>query len=266
MDDLFLQWFRDPAVQGLLLSPLIGAVMGLVLTAMMAPASDSTPIPQTVSEIRVVFVHRVQVERRTQDNGSWILPGGIACVLLLTWGYARYAEVAIFWWAIFTLTFISFNLAAAVTAAIRGELLGAWLAYIAFPLAGLFGSLWLAASAKYRILSGAVEAATQYGFANFYLNVLSTSQRHWILTQAVGLLVSALGTLLAAARLTHYIALSNQRGSGLWATVWRRIAWAARGTSGAFGLIVGILLYALGSMLILGVVYAWLIQPSRIGG
>jgi hypothetical protein len=257
MTDLFLQWFRDPTVQGLLLSPLIGAVMGLVLTAMVQPANGSAAAPQTVSETRVVFVHRVKVERRTQDDGSWIFPAGIAGVLLLTWGYAKYAEVGILWWVTLTLTFISFNVAAAVAAVIRRELLGAWLAYVAVPLFGLFVSLWLAASANDRILPGAVEAATQHGFVNFYFKVLSNPQRHWLLTQALGVLVGVLATLLAAARLTHYIALSNQRGTGLWATFWRRVAWATRGASGALGLVFGVVFYALSSTLVLGVVYAW---------
>ncbi|WP_158235171.1 hypothetical protein [Comamonas sp. 26] len=248
------------------MSPLIGAVMGLALTVMVQPADERSSPPKTVNETRIIFVHRIEVQRGTQDDGSWVFPIGIAAVLLLTWGYARYAEVGVAWWATFTLTFISFNAAAGIAAAIRGEFLGTWFAYIVFPLASLFVSLWLAASAKVQILPGAVEAATKHGFVNFYLNVLSPPQRHWLFTQAIGVLVGALATLWAAARLTHYVALSNQRGSGRWASLWRGVAWATNRTAGWPSLMFGIFFYALSGACIHGLAYEWLMHSPRLGG
>ncbi len=266
MAELFLQWFHDPVVQGLLLSPLIGAVMGFVLTAMVQPPSSSAHHSHTVSETRIIFRHEIEVQRGSRDDGSWLLPAAAILVFVLTWSYARYAEVGIAWWATLTLTFISFNLAAAVVAMIKKELLGAWMAYVALPLVALLISLWLAARAKQSLIPGAMEAAAQYGIVDFYLSILNHSQRYWLLTQGLGVLVGVAATLLAAGRLTHYVALSNQRGSGWPASIWRQIARFTRRAAGGMGLFFAALLYVLSAVLISGFAYGWLVQTPRVGG
>lgn len=266
MTEFFLQWFCDPVVQGLFLSPLIGAVMGLVLTAMVQPPGPSMHSPITVSETRIIFRQEIQVRHGSQDDGSWLLPTAVILVFILTWAYARYAGVGLTLWAAVTLTFISFNLAATIVALIKRELLGAWIAYIALPLAALLASLWLVERAKQSLIPGAMEAAAHYGIVDFYLKVLNNSQRHWLLTQGLGVLIGAVATLLAAGRLTHYVALSNQRGSGWLASFWRQIAWITRRAAGGAGLFFAIFLYATSAIFISGLAYSWLTQSSYIGG
>lgn len=256
---IILQWLKDPTVQGLLLSPLIGAVMGAVLTLLIQrPPPSERPPPESVRETKIVFVREVRAERKGEDDSSLLLGLAVAAALALTWAYARYAMLGVQLWVSFTLTFLAFNLTAALTAAMKREFAADWIAYILIPLCALFASLWLAKLAIDGIIPNAAAVAAKHGAVQFFLNVLNHEQRTWLLTQGLGVLVGVVATLVAAGRLTYYVALSNQRGFGWWASLWRVIARTTRGFGNTGGLVVGCLLYLSSALLLSGRAYVWM--------
>lgn len=255
MLDLFLSWYKNPEVQGLMLSPLIGAVMGLILGFIVQNPPASAP--SSVSETRIIFIERVRSDDRTghPDDGSWIFGLGFLLVLGITWIYARYASAGVEWWAFATLTALAFNLSAAVAGLFRRELVGTWLAYLGTPLVVLIAGLWLASIAQGNILPGAAAAAAQDGLIRFYFHALDDAQRNWLLTQGMGVLTGAAATLIAALRFTYYIALSNQRAGGWWAKIWRLIAQLTTHGAGMPGLIFMLMLFAISYILLSGTAY-----------
>ncbi|WLA07535.1 hypothetical protein MO328_14075 [Xanthomonas translucens] len=262
MIDLLLNWVNDPAVQGLFLSPLIGAIMGLILTFLVQAPPSAAPHPETIHQTRIVFIKQVRSRRIQSEDGPLVLGAAIFMAFVITWVYARYAVDAIRCWNFATLSFLSFNVASAIAGVMKREITANWLAYLAFPMVALVASLYLAVKASNGLIPNAAELASRYGIIDFYFKVLNASQRNWMLTQSLGIIVGLFATLIAAMRLTYYTALSNQRGGGWWASLWRYVAFFTRRLDGFSGVALAIIFYGLSWVLLSGIVYGWLMQRT----
>lgn len=260
IDDL-ASWANSPVVQSLILSPLIGAIMGAVLTALVQPAPAQN---QTVQQANIIFItqYREVRSRRSSnsDDGYGIIAVAALGVLAITWAYARYAQAGIDLWIFLTLTLLSFNFAAALVATFKQELLSHWILYILTPMAALGFSLWLASEARDGVVPGAAEAAARHGMVQFYMNALNQEHRFWLATQAAGVLSGVVATLLSGMRLTYYVALSNQRGHGKLAHLWRRIAGLNRLSAGGSGFFAAAICYGISFFCLTGAAYRFLLS------
>jgi len=226
--DAFVAWFNDPLVQSVIISPLIGAILGVLFAGLNNPPSSAAPA--TVQQTVVIFKQTVVVKQgggksSSQDDGWVYLFAIMAVVAGVTWGYSRYANEILGYWLSGLFSCTAFILAATVASAARGQYSSSeWGWYIFAPLIAVCFSFYLVHLAQAAVVEGAREAAQRHGFVDFYFRVLKDEHRMWILLQIGGVLFGVIATLAATLRSAHYLALMNQRANGGLSSLWHFLA------------------------------------------
>ncbi|MNK94251.1 hypothetical protein D3C87_1144460 [compost metagenome] len=240
-------WFNDPIVQSVVISPLVGAVLGVLFAGLNGSPSPNAPI--TVQQTTVIFNKTVVVNENRQRSGSpddvWLyLFALVAAVAGTTWGYSRYASEILAHWSTGLFACLAFILAAGIASALRGQYSNLeWAGYIFAPCIAVAFSLYLASLAERGIIPGGRDAAQQNGLFDFYFRILKEEHRIWILFQLLGVALGVVAALTATLRSIHYLALMNQRATGNLSKIWRSVAWitlfSAR-SSGIFIVLIAI--------------------------
>ncbi|AYH43792.1 hypothetical protein [Azoarcus sp. DN11] len=226
MQSLFA-WFNDPIVQSVIISPLVGAILGVLFAGLNSPPSSAAPA--TVQQTVVIFKQTIIVKqsggRSSSDDDGWVyLFAFFAVTAGITWGYSKYANEILSYWLIGLFSCSAFILSAGAASAMRGQYSNSeWAWYIFAPIVAAGFSFYLAHLAQVAIIPGAREAAFRYGFIDFYFKALKDEHRMWLLFQIAGVFLGIFATIAAALRSIHYLALMNQRANGGLSSVWRFI-------------------------------------------
>lgn len=237
----FTEWVNNSLIQGAVISPLIGAVLGILFSSFTAPVPASSPV--TVEQTKIVFVQKIIIQRRGRYRGK-DNPLGYIFVLLfvvawIIWGYSRYVDYILYYWATSLLSCGAFILCAGVVSIIRGQFHSPeWGWYIFTPLIAVGVAFWLIQIAVAGIIPGIREFALQHDFLNFYFNVLKNMHRYWLITQVFGVLLGIIATLIAVLRSVYYFALMSQRGEGALLFFWQFCAWHTRYVAGTSGILL----------------------------
>jgi hypothetical protein len=228
-------WFNNGLVQSDIISPLIGAVLGVLFAGFSsAPQGQSNALSvQTTTNIyTTVYIDRGSKSSGSTDDGwSYLVAFGIV-VVVTTWGYSYYSTAILDLWSELLFTCFSFVFATAVISSLKGQFSSLdWVGYVGAPLAALLLCLYFISLAQQGVIAGASEAAHAYfqaygitGIWDFY-KALSKSQIDWTILQLAGVLAGVLCTLAATLRALHYLALMNQRGDSFLDSFWR---WVVR--------------------------------------
>lgn len=245
--DTLSDWFNNTLVQSDIISPLIGAVLGVVFAGFSSAPQGQGRAPSvhtTTIIYKTIYIHH---GNKTSGGPDDIWPYLIACgmVLVLTiWGYSCYSAVILGLWSKLLFTCLSFALAIAVISLLKGQFSSwDWAGYVGIPLAALALCLYFISLAQQYLIPGASEAARSYGIRHAwdYYNVLSHDQANWIVFQLVGVMAGVLCTLASAIRAIHYLALMNQRAENFLDPFWRllvRMTLPASKTSSMIGLLI----------------------------
>lgn len=264
--DAFVAWINNPLVQSAIISPLVGAILGLLFAGFNNAPSPAAPA--TVQQTVVVFRQTIVVQQRRGAASStdevWAYAAGLFLIMaLVIWGYSRYASDILQYWVSGVFSCTAFILAAVLASAIRGQYNSAeWVWYIFTPLAGVGGALYLTELAQAGIITGAREAAFRYGVFDFYFDVLKNEHRIWLLSQLFGVILGIGATLVAALRSLHYLALMNQRASGALSEVWFLLARYTRFCAQGSGIVLLLMLLGAAYVLLSGQAYEFWINRS----
>jgi hypothetical protein len=241
-------WFNDPLVQSVVISPLVGAILGVLFAGLnSAPTSNASA---TVQQTTIIFKQTIVVNQNGQRSSSsddgWVYLFAIVAVVAgITWGYSRYAEEILGYWLSGLFSCTAFILAAGMASALRGQYSSSeWAWYIFAPIIAVGFTFYLLQLAQLGIVHGAREAAQRHGFFDFYFKVLKEEHRTWLLLQIVGVFLGVVAAIAATLRSVHYLALMNQRANGGVSSVWHflaRITYFSARTGGIF-----LLLFAAG--------------------
>lgn len=223
-----LAWFNDPLVQSVIISPLVGAILGVLFAGLNSPPPSVAPA--TVQQTIVIFKQTIVVKQTggkstSSDDGLAYLLAFIAVVVGITWGYSRYANEILNYWLSGLFSCTAFILSAGIASAIRGQYNSSeWAWYIFTPMVAVGFSFYLVHLAQVAIIPGAREAAQTHGFFDFYFNVLKDEHRMWLMCQIAGVFLGVLATIAATFRSVHYLALMNQRTNSGLSSVWHFLA------------------------------------------
>ena len=213
----FLFWINNSLVQSAIISPLIGAILGVFFAGLNGPPLSSGPVTvqQTLIYFNqtIIFNQKGQQTKSTDDVLGYLF-GIFILVAGVTWGYSRYAEEILSYWQSGLFSCMAFILSAGLASALRGQYSSyEWGWYIFTPIIAVSFSAYLLNLAQQGIIPGARDAAQSHRFFDFYLNVLQENHRAWLLCQIGGVCLGVAAVLVAAMRSVHYLALMNQRGN-----------------------------------------------------
>ncbi len=226
--EAFVAWFNDPLVQSIIISPLVGAILGVLFAGLNTPPSSTAPT--TVQQTVVIFKQTIVVKQggvrsSSQDDVWGYLVAAIEVAAGVTWGYSRYTHEILSYWLSGLFFCTAFILSAGIASAVREQYSNAeWGLYIFTPLIAVGISFYLVHLAQSGIVAGAREAAQRHGFIDFYFKVLKDEHRMWLLLQIVGVLLGVIAALAATLRSVHYLALMNQRTNGGLSSLWHFLA------------------------------------------
>ncbi|KAB8046202.1 hypothetical protein GCN78_25560 [Janthinobacterium rivuli] len=239
-----MQWINNSLVQSAIISPVIGALLGILFAGLNNPPSGGTT---TVQQTTIVFKNVTNINNNggrgssSSDDGISILILSVMLIAGITWGYSRYASEILGYWANGLFTCSTFILAAGITSALRGQYSSYdWVWYIFMPTLAIAFSFHLLYLAKIGIIPNVREFARMHTFMDFYLNVLREEHRSWLLFQIAGVLFGVLAAIIATMRSLHYLSLMNQRSGSALAGAWRLIAkitFASASSTGLFFLL-----------------------------
>ncbi|MCK2167159.1 hypothetical protein [Thalassospira xiamenensis] len=257
--EALVNWINNPLVQSTVISPLIGAILGLLFGASNQPPAPSAP--QTVANTVVIFKHQVIVQRdrsTSSNNEEWVYIVGLFIFgIAFIWGYSRYANYILQYWLTGAFSCISFIIAAGLVSVIRRQSNYAeWSLYIFLPLLAVGLSQYLIELAEDGIIEGAREAAFRYNLFEYFFNVLKDQHRAWILTQLLGVVLGVGGTLVAALRSLHYLALINPRTTQSLSSFWFSLAFFTRFAARVRGVILLVTLLAAAYFMLSGEAYS----------
>lgn len=234
-------WFNDPLVQSVVISPLVGAILGVLFAGLnSAPSSNA---PATVQQTTIIFKQTIVVnqsgQRSNSSDDAWgYLFALVAVVAGITWGYSRYTDEILGYWLSGLFSCTAFILSAGVASAMRGQYSSSeWAWYIFAPIIAVGFSFYLLHLAQLGIVPGAREAAQRHGFFDFYFKALKEEHRMWLLLQIMGVFLGVVAAIAATLRSVHYLALMNQRANGGLPAVWHflaRITYFSARTGGVF--------------------------------
>lgn len=241
-------WFNDPLVQSVVISPLVGAILGVLFAGLNSVPSSNAPA--TVKQTNIIFKKTIIINqsgrRSSSSDDVWVYLFALVVVVAgITWGYSRYVDEILDYWLSGLFSCTAFILSAGVASAVRGQYSSSeWVWYIFAPIIAVGFSFYLLHLAKLGIIPGARDAAQRYGFFDFYFNALKEDHRMWLLFQIVGVFLGVVATVAATLRSIHYLALMNQRANGRLPAAWHflaRITYFSARTGGIF-----LLLFAAG--------------------
>lgn len=224
--EMFWLWFNDPLIQSDIISPLVGAIFGIILAGLNNQPAQGAPV--SIDQTTVIFKQTIIINQnrsRSSDDGWLYLIMLFVIVAGITWSYSRYSYEILHYWLNGLFSCLAFILSAGVASALRGQFnTPEWRWYIFTPIAALFFSFYLFHLATLGIIPGAREAAQRHGYIEFYLKVLKDEHRIWLLLQILGVFLGVVSAITATFRSLHYLALMNQRATGGLASTWRFIA------------------------------------------
>lgn len=222
---VFVDWLMSPLVQGMLISPLIGAIMGLLLSG----GGNNITGDVTIHQTNIIFRNEIRIKQINQNNssddGMSLLIIGVIVIATLLWGYSRYALLLIDIWMKITFFSLSFIFTAGIATYIRNQYLKKeWMIHIFTPfIFGIF-SLFLAVLAEKGIIRGAAEATYNSNIFYYFFKVLNEEQKIWLFFQIFGFLtgiVASIGTALVS---LFYLSLLNQSVSSRFQQFWFKLA------------------------------------------
>jgi len=256
--EAFIAWINNPLVQSAIISPLVGAILGLLFGGFTPPPSPAAPA--TVQQTVIIFRQTVMVNQRGGSSSSDDVLGYVAALFIIMavviWGYSRYASDILHYWLSGLFSCTAFILAAGLASAILGQYNSAeWGWYIFTPLIAVGISIYLSELAQAGIIAGAREAAFRYGIFDYYFDVLKDEHRIWILSQLLGVMMGIGSTFTAALRSLHYLALMNQRASGALSPFWFALAQYTRFSARASGVVLLIILLCAAYFMLSGQAY-----------
>jgi phosphate/sulfate permease len=113
MLSVFSNWFNNPLIQSLLLSPLMGVIFAAIFSGFDRPPAENSPVTvrETVREYRERIIYREKEHKKAvNDDPLAISIAATMCLMFLAWGYVRYSETILSYLLIFLLTTISFSI------------------------------------------------------------------------------------------------------------------------------------------------------------
>lgn len=229
MLETFELWVRDSLTQSLLLSPLMGAIFGLVFSGLTSGRKDhgSGSVKETLIIIRERIVIRENNNRgasSSNDDPMGLLIALVAAVVIAVYLYAVYAEYVIYYSSLGAFNVITFGMSALAFSAINGRLSSAdWMMYTIIPVALVSFSLVLLYQAKQGILPGAKEAAESAGAFKFYFNILNDAQRNWVVPQLVGLVGAVTFLFFSSVLVLHNLSALQVVYDGALRPFWRSV-------------------------------------------
>jgi hypothetical protein len=256
-------WFNDPLVQSVFISPLIGAILGVLFAGLSSPPPLRAPV--SVQQTVVIFKQSIVVKNApgSSDEAWGYLIALLIGVVGITWGYSRYAHEILAYWAGGLFSCSAFILSAGLASAIRRQYNSPeWVWYIFAPVIAVGFSFYLLHLARQGILQGAREAARTHSFIDFYFHVLKEEHRIWLFLQIVGVLLGIVATLTATLRSVHYLALMNQRANGGLSAVWHFLARATSFSARTGGVVVLVFAAGISYLVLSGNAYE-LLQNRR---
>lgn len=266
MFETAVSWFKDSTVQGLFLSPLIGAIMGLLLTFLTQGSQLSNANrPRDVILIVQKKITNNNPARNNSDDPAAVLIALAAALLFSIYFYAVHSVLIIDTAFKATLFAISLGVAFVFALILQSRISGAeWIARVVLPLVFILFSWALWGYAQRGIVPGAKEVAEQSGVVKFYFSALDEPHRNWILSQLLGVLASAVYTILAIVNLFHNMALLQVRYQGQLQAFWLWVFRATHffSTGGVVFLII--LLGALALCLLNGMGYEFLMSRVKL--
>ncbi|POD93048.1 hypothetical protein BV924_18095 [Pectobacterium odoriferum] len=257
--DAFMAWVNNPLVQSAVISPLIGAILGVLFAGL--NKSPPPTAPATVQQTVIVFKQTIVVKQSrgsasSSNDGMALLGAAFIVTALVIWGYSRYAHDILYYWTSGAFSCTAFILAAGLASAIRGQYSSAeWVWYIFTPLIAMGASFYLIQLAQEGIITGAREATFRYGIIDYYWRVLNDEQRIWILCQLFGVALGIGATFAATLRSLHYLALMNQRTTGALSSLWFALARFTRFSAQASGVVLLIVLLGAAYFMLAGQVH-----------
>lgn len=251
MLETFELWIRDSLTQSLLLSPLMGAIFGLLFSGLTRGNREGGEA--SVKETIVIIKERIVIRERggsnrpqSNDDPMAIIILLIAAMVVSIYLYAVYAADVIYYSSLIAYNVITFGIAALVFSAIKGRLSsGEWFAYTFVPIGILSFTLILLYQAKMGIIPGAREAAESAGAYKFYFNVLDHDQRNWIIPQLFGLLGTITFLFFSSVLVVHNLSALQVVYDGAMRPFWRSIYIITNAFSGKF---IWVALIALGAL------------------
>lgn len=229
--EAFISWFNDPLVQSVVISPLVGAVLGVLFAGLNAVPSSAAP--STVQQTIVTFNQTIVVKNggrnpHSSEDGLTYLFMAVLVIGAIVWCYSMYSSEILGYWKSGLFSCAAFILSAGIASGFRGQYSSSeWVWYIFAPIGAIAFSFYLIQLAQMGVIAGAREAASQHTPISFYFKVLQDKQRTWLMFQVLGVVLGVLATLTATLRSVHYLALMNQRTNSGMSSLWRFLA---RGT------------------------------------
>jgi hypothetical protein len=240
MLETFELWIRDSLTQSLLLSPLMGAIFGLLFTGLTRGNREGGKA--SVRETIVIIKERIVIREKdsskksqSNDDPVGLLILLIAAMVISIYLYAVYAVDVIYYSSLVAFNVITFGFSALVFSAIKGRLSnGEWLAYTFIPIGILSFSLILLYQAKLGIIPGVKEAAESAGALKFYSDVLNDDQRNWVIPQLFGLVGTVAFLFFSSVLVIHNLSSLQVMYDGLMRPFWRSIYVFTNAFSGKF--------------------------------
>ncbi|KEQ11261.1 hypothetical protein GZ77_26265 [Endozoicomonas montiporae] len=222
-------------IQGLVLSPLIGALLGVLFSGL--SSSPSQTVPVTIIKTREVYREKVIKEysgerpKRQSDNDDGL---GWLCLLCLgalfiLWKYAIHAEQIQYYIGSSILTILSFSVVTMMISYFKGHFTSQeWWLYTVAPVGILMACVYVLNLAKNSFDSRITEVAMNNSFMGFYLEDLSDYGKVYMLVHVFGVVFLVIVVALTGLSLLFYLSLMNQRSYSSIQRFWR---WMARITS-----------------------------------
>ena len=257
----FSNWFKDPLIQSLLLSPLMGVFFAAIFSGFERSPERNSPI--TVKEIVRIYreriIHIERAARGTVNNDPLAIGMGIImCLMFLAWKYVSYSETILSYLLILVFTTISFSVTTILISILKGHFNSAsWWFYTIFPLILLMFCVYLLSLAWTAIDPKVIEAAQKATAIDFYIQELTEYGLYLVVTQLLGVLILFFLILLSTLIELHYLSLMNQRAQGIFNRLWVLIVQFTWRFSGKDTLVGSILLSLTAFLLLSGYVTDW---------
>ncbi|MFZ6722336.1 hypothetical protein [Undibacterium sp. Ji49W] len=254
-----ITWFNDPLVQSVVISPFVGAVLGILFAGLNNVPPSNAPV--TVQQTIIVFKQTIVVHQNGQSSSSsndvWAYFFGFALIVVgVTWGYSRYFDEILGYWLSGLFSCTTFILSAGIASAIRHQYSNPeWVWYIFVPVIAVGFGFYLLHLAQLGIIPNAREVAQKHSFLDFYLNALKNEHRMWLLFQIIGVFLGIVAGMAATLRSVYYLALMNQRANGALHAIWHFLARITYFSSRKEGIFLILLASGISYILLSGVAY-----------
>lgn len=232
MDDLF-SLLHNSEFQSLFLSPLIGAILGLLFSLFITPSQ--VPLSQTVVQTIVVYktvIQQNQVKKSNENakadnstDGFGHLIIGFGIFAFLTLAYLKFAETIFLYVNLFTIMSFTFSLTLVVISFRKHLFLeNTWRIHILVPFICMCFSMFLVYTLQLNLDLGLIEEAKKYKWIEsikFIIEHFKEPRVGFFGFQAIGLILTTLFQILCVANFIFYLALMNysqslEKGKNHW--------------------------------------------------